>query len=129
MGTWVATTHTPTPLGVIFHNTELNHLGYALDRESVPLCKHGYSNETEEIDCFRRNNFLFIWDRRDFVVRPDIITRFVSSFLFHNSTTNCDEMQKHATENDFVLYNAYCSHGGGVENEFSTEHYYRKTGG
>ncbi|KAL7459862.1 hypothetical protein ACHAWC_011868 [Mediolabrus comicus] len=28
-GEWVATTDTPTPLGIIYHNTELNHLGYS----------------------------------------------------------------------------------------------------
>lgn len=121
-GEWVATTDTPTPLGIIYHNTELNHLGYPLDRHSVPLCQH--VNKTEERDCFlaQRPKQLFLWDSRNFEVSPDVVTRFVSSFLLQNST-DCDEMERNANVNDFVLYNAYCSHDGN-ENEFHTEHYY-----
>ena len=38
-GKWVQTKNGPTPLGVIFHNTNLNHVGFSLDRGSVPLCR------------------------------------------------------------------------------------------
>jgi hypothetical protein len=121
-GEWVATTDTPTPLGIIYHNTELNHLGYPLDRHSVPLCRH--VNKTEERDCFlaQRPKQLFLWDSRNFEVSPDVVARFVSSFLLQNST-DCDEMERNANVSDFVLYNAYCSHDGN-ENELHTEHYY-----
>eukprot|EP00985_Skeletonema_marinoi_P008770 scaffold4015_cov200-Skeletonema_marinoi.AAC.1 len=125
-GEWVASTSAPTPVGVMFHNTDLNHLGYALDRDSVPLCKHvSPVNQTEEMECFRveqKQNKTFSWDRRSFEVDSDVVTKFISSILLQNST-NCDSMKIHASENDFVLYNAYCSRG--VEDEFSTEHYYR----
>lgn len=123
-GGWVAKTSSPTPVGIMFHNTDLNHLGYALDRDSVPLCKH--VNETDEIECFKseqKQNKTMRWDRRDFEVKPDVVTKFISSFLLQNST-NCDSMKARATENDFVLYNAYCTRG--VESEFSTKHYYQK---
>ena len=124
-GSWVARTSSPTPLGVIFHNTELNHLGYALDRDSVPLCKH-IVNKTKEIECFRakqEHNKTFMWDRRNFEVGVDVVTKFVSSFLLQNNA-KCDSMKTRAVGNEFVLYNAYCSRG--IENKFSTEHYYRK---
>jgi hypothetical protein len=122
-GGWVATTDTPTPLGIIYHNTELNHLGYPLDRHSVPLCQH--VNKSEERDCFlaQRPKQLFLWDSRNFEVSPDVVTRFVSSFLLPNST-DCNEMERNANVNDFVLYNAYCSHGAVENDEFHTEHYY-----
>eukprot|EP00985_Skeletonema_marinoi_P008775 scaffold4015_cov200-Skeletonema_marinoi.AAC.6 len=122
-GAWVARTNSPTPLGIIFHNTDLNHLGYALDRDSVPLCRH--VNKTDETDCFKaklKRGRSFSYDQRNFEVDSDVVTTFISSILLQNST-NCDSMKTRAAENDFVLYNAYCSHG--AENEFSTEHYYR----
>jgi len=121
-GKWVAKTNAPTPVGVMFHNTDLNHIGYALDRDSVPLCKH--VNKTEETECFQAEDWklAFRWDRRDFEVDSNVVTNLVSSFLLRNNT-NCDSMKTRATENDFVLYNAYCSRG--VEKEFSTGHYYR----
>jgi len=120
-GTWAATTDAPTPLGIIYHNTELNHLGYALDRHSVPLCVREDRNETKETECLKRD-YSFRWDSRNFEVSPDVVTRFISSFLLQRSSV-CDEMHRLATENDFVLYNAYCSHGNNAKNK--TEHYYR----
>jgi len=122
-GAWAARTDSPTPLGIIFHNTNLNHLGYALDRDSVPLCRH--VNKTDETDCFKAKltrGRSFSYDQRNFEVDSDVVTTFISSILLQNST-NCDSMKTRAAENDFVLYNAYCSHG--AENEFSTEHYYK----
>ena len=51
-GAWVATIHCPTPLGIIFSKTQLNHVGYPLDRESVPLCTHvDRSDEVAERLC------------------------------------------------------------------------------
>ena len=125
-GAWVATTSAPTPVGVMFHNTDLNHLGHSLDRDSVPLCKH--VNKTDETECFKakaNRGRRFSWDRRNFEVEPDVVTKFISSMLIRNST-NCDDMKARSSENDFVLYNAYCSHGDENVHVFSTEHYYRK---
>ena len=64
-GDWVATTSAPTPVGEMFHNTDLNHLGYSLDRDSVPLCKHVI--EEDEKECFRaeqREKKNFLWNGR-----------------------------------------------------------------
>lgn len=40
IGGWVASTSAPTSLGVLYHNTDINHYGYALERNSTPLCSH-----------------------------------------------------------------------------------------
>ena len=122
-GGWVATTDVPTPVGIMFYNTDLNHLGYALGRASVPLCKD-VKNQTELKDCLAKDDPVWRWDRRNFDVEPDVITKLISSFVLQNST-HCESMKRSAVENDFVLYNAYCSNN--VENEFSTQHYYRES--
>jgi hypothetical protein len=52
-GSWVQTRHIPTPLGIIFHNTDLYHSGYSLERDSVPMCEDaGEVGSEEEKDCF-----------------------------------------------------------------------------
>jgi len=51
-GDWVSWTSRPTPLGVIFHNTDLNHFGYKLGRCSVPICEN--ATRDEERECFER---------------------------------------------------------------------------
>eukprot|EP00986_Skeletonema_menzelii_P012064 scaffold6449_cov148-Skeletonema_menzelii.AAC.4 len=112
-GEWTATTDRPTPLGEIFHGTNLHHLGFRLGRESVPMCEHlGWSdrglkaclmNETNE------NNIKFDWSNRDFNVDVNMISKFIASFLLKD-IPNCSRMYKRAEEN-FVIYNTYCSKG------------------
>ena len=51
-GDWVTWTSSPTPLGIVFHNTDLNHFGYKLGRCSVPLCE-GVPEEKEQ-ECFEK---------------------------------------------------------------------------
>lgn len=131
MGDWVATVDRPTPLGIIFHNTDLNHVGYALDRDSVPLCLHvDRSDETHERDCLMNTtngmSKKFRWDIRDFAVRPKVIEDFISSFLLQEESTNsmlCDDKQQRAVEKNFVFYNAYCRQDLNSR-EYHAEHYY-----
>jgi len=119
---WAVRTDHPTPMGTIFHDTDLHHLGFVLDRGSVPLCNENRTwDEEQEKKCFQEHNNEFRWDRRNFNVRPSIITKFISSFLLVNNT-HCDSIQTRASESGFVLYNTFCSRG----NETSTEHYYMK---
>jgi len=69
-GKWVQTRHGPTPLGVIFHNTNLQHaflclssthtVGYLLNRSSVPMCEG--VNEGAEQQCFMKQRKKFIWE-------------------------------------------------------------------
>lgn len=63
-GDWVKTTQHPTPLGIIFHNSQLNHYGYSLGRNSTILCPHVAADV--EKDCFmsEKNEWKFTWDNR-----------------------------------------------------------------
>ena len=111
-GKWTNTKHRPTPLGIIFHNTELNHVGYGLDRESVPLCLHVDRKDKElEEQCFmnKTNNMIskFQWATRDFDVPPQVVGDFISIFLLSDNSL-CDDFRERAEEKDFVLYNVLC---------------------
>ena len=125
-GDWVRTKTKPTPLGVIFHNTQLQHLGYPLGRKSVTLCLDVDPDDQEaERDCFMNksngNIEKFRVHDRDFNVRTEIVTDFISSFLLARSLT-CDEMQARASSQNYVLYNAYCRESPG--SKFRLKHYY-----
>jgi hypothetical protein len=73
-GDWVRVTHEPTPLGVIWEGTDLNHLGYRLPHESVPLCIDDFTQK-----CFRCARFNF--QKTDVKVPPDIVKETISNFL------------------------------------------------
>lgn len=125
---WAANTHAPTPMGNVFIDSDLHHLGYCLGRESVPLCEHvDKADEVLDEACLTNKTSgvpkQFVWDVRDFNVDVGIVKKFISSFLLQNST-NCDEMQKRGKENRFILYNVFCSHAN--ESEYSAEHYYQE---
>ncbi|KAL3811807.1 hypothetical protein ACHAXA_006787 [Cyclostephanos tholiformis] len=71
LGGWTASTDGPTPLGEIFHNTDINHYGYSLSRESTPLCSHVdimYEEGTRLCLTNQENEGRFNWDVRDFIV-------------------------------------------------------------
>ncbi|KAL3766502.1 LOW QUALITY PROTEIN: hypothetical protein ACHAW5_001171 [Stephanodiscus triporus] len=106
-GGWVATTHVPTPLGVIFHNTDLNHLGYSLDRSSVPLCE-GVPKDQEK-QCFMSQKKKFIWENRDFTVESSAILRYIDKFVLfvREKDRTCDEL-KDTLDKKFVMYNIWC---------------------
>ena len=108
-GSWVQSRHTPTPLGIIFHNTDLNHLGYSLTRDSVPMCEGiGEVGSDEEKDCFlgKKNKMKFIWESRDFNVKIDIILQYIKQFILSRSI-DCSEM-RNALDGRFVQYNVWC---------------------
>lgn len=125
-GKWVQTRHTPTvsdlcdwsvsflflmlscqPLGIIFHNTDLYHLGFSLDRDSVPLCEDEVGSE-EEKECFisKNNRMKFIWENRDFNVKSDTVIQFIEhSILSHNY--DCSNITG-TLDAKFVQYNVWC---------------------
>lgn len=126
-GNWVQWTNRPTPLGIIYHKTDLNHFGYKLDRNSVPLCFNVTETDTEGLrECFMSPGHLrrFQWATRSFTVPPDVVGSFISSFVLGNESI-CTKMQMKAELNDFVLYNAYCRPKE-EDNEFRVEHYFRE---
>ena len=49
-GKWAAITDEPTCVGVIWDNTDINHLGYKLGRDSVPLCLETMNTTDQELD-------------------------------------------------------------------------------
>jgi hypothetical protein len=118
-GGWARLTHEPTPLGIIWANTDLNHLGYRLPRESVPLC---FDNFTQE--CFDHAEFNF--QESDVEVPPDIVMKSISRFLQPKRSTmiGCRRWKKQAGTS-FVLYNVQCADKG--KNETVSPHsFYRE---
>ena len=129
-GSWTASTDYPTPIGIIYHNTEINHYGFALGRESVPLCLHLMEESEMLEDCLTNDENLakFNWDVRDFTVPIKVIEEFVSKILLNDgNATTCEEMKNASEESNFVLFNAYCRRGAN-QSKFATEHYYRSQG-
>ncbi|KAL7489659.1 hypothetical protein ACHAW6_015347 [Cyclotella cf. meneghiniana] len=122
-GWWVQTRHTPTPLGIIFHNSDLNHVGYSLGRDSVPLCNGvGEVGSQEEKECFLKgkNRKAFIWESRDFVVKPDVIIQYIEQFLLRmqEEPLECNDVQK-ALDEQFVFYNVWCATTGSADDKIS----------
>lgn len=106
-GKWVQTTHLPTPLGVIFHNTDLNHAGYSLDRSSVPLCED--VDESEERTCFMRQRKKFIWENRNFNLASKAVLDYIKNVVLfgREKKRTCKEVKENLPQN-FVLYNIWC---------------------
>ena len=109
-GRWVQTTHEPTPLGIIFHNSDLNHLGYSLGRDSVPLCEESAEGSAEEQTCLLANKKRFLWENRDFTVDPGAVVNYVERFVMHQRAgrRTCDDLEGAVDEERFVLYNVHC---------------------
>ena len=125
----MAKTSTPTPMGDVFRDTDIHHLGYCLGRNSVPLCEHVDTANVElDWQCLignKTNKEKYMWDVRDFNVDVDIVSSFVSTFVLQNNTL-CDEMQKRSKENKFILYNAFCTNTTNAsESEYSPRQYYQ----
>lgn len=108
-GKWVQTKHGPTPLGVIFHNTDLNHVGFSLNRTSVPLCLDAVGEEDEK-NCFLKQRKKFIWENRDFLVDSDAILQYIEKVVVfaRDKLRSCEEMVGQLDDR-FVMYNIWCS--------------------
>ena len=134
-GDWTQITGAPTPLGIIYHNTNLNHVGYSLDRSSVPLCEHTLNEE----ECFTNTTsngvygttaFQFQWDNRNFVVEPDVILHFVTNFVLPmKNPYPCKKLLENQSDR-FTLYNVWCqvdAENGAAANasELQLRHFYR----
>jgi hypothetical protein len=104
-----------TPIGAILTDTDLNHVGYPLQRQSAPYCK-GLQG-TAETKCWKDHP----WDGRDFEGRTDSIVDAVTMF-FVSSTQSCAEYQKMAADN-YVLYNIQCKTDGN-DNVPSPQHFF-----
>ena len=84
-----------------------SHLGYSLDRNSVPLCQGVVEEELQ--NCFMKQKKKFIWDNRDFVVASESILKYIQNFVMFGTGRNrtCDEMET-SLDKRFVMYNIWC---------------------
>jgi hypothetical protein len=124
-GNWVARRKAPTPLGIIYHNTDLNHVGYSLDRTSTDLCVGvGEVGSEEEKECFLKRRKVFLWDNRDFNVEPDVVMQYIEKLVLFMRDDDlgilCKEV-KDSLDDRFVLYNIWCKEGNSI---LSVSHYY-----
>jgi len=134
-GAWTQSRDGPTPLGIIYHNTDLNHYGYSLDRESVPLCKHVSEEQEEECFMSSENKDRFVWANSNFNVSPDTVVQFISHLLLldNKKDRKCENLMDGLSEK-YVLYNVWCeskerkdgnhAHIGNMT--LSLHHYYDK---
>lgn len=123
-GSWVKTTHKPTPLGIIFDETDLNHVGYPLERDSAPYC---HENETSTLSKDRRQCWRETenrWDVRNFLVSPQTVERIIRKFIVEELTLCSDFVEKAGDE--IVLYNVNCKES--VDKPKRPRHYYWKRG-
>jgi hypothetical protein len=127
-GSWTRVMHEPTPLGAIFHETELNHIGYPLGRDSAPYCEDKIG-ETEHRVCLDR----VVWTDRDYLVKAEIVQDMITKLLPLNSTfdvvaspLSCDEWQRRAGNRTYVLYSVNCKDNTKniTDPDASIHHYY-----
>jgi hypothetical protein len=124
MGHWTRTVHEPTPVGVMFHQTGLNHAGYRIPIEHTPYCHHNVSDE----HCWSEN----MWDNRDFTLTAPVLTQMLDAFFSPapaapDATTGsapsgpspptavprlCSDLQDRSN-GTFVLYNVHCADQAG----------------
>lgn len=82
MGHWTRTVHEPTPVGVMFHQTGLNHAGYQIPLELTPYCHHDLSDEV----CWKAN----MWDGRDFTLTAPVLTQMLDAFFPPSPTAEAE---------------------------------------
>lgn len=131
-GNWVTRRDAPTPLGIIYHNSDLNHAGYSLDRTSTDLCVGvGEVGSEAEKNCFLKQRKMFTWDNRDFNVEPDVIIQYIEKLVLFMRDDEmgklCSEVKDRLDER-FVLYNIWCKKEVGEKTALSVSHYYAEKG-
>ena len=118
----------------MFHNTDLNHYGYSLNRNSVHFCENTTSDPLLDEECLRSND-KFAWDKRDFRVEPTVVVRFIQKFVSRDNKRSCRDLHFESSE-EFVLYNIWCydyeeevpasSLASRHDLQLVTRHFYRK---
>ena len=117
VGSWTRTTDAPTPLGVIYHNTDLNHIGYPLNQTSLTdNCSKASLDEVNE--CYGKGPR---WDNRDFRVAAYVVTEAVRRFHSNETSTLCQNWQNKSA-GEYVLYSINCRDS--PDEEIFPHHYY-----
>jgi hypothetical protein len=115
-GSWTTWADRATPVGMMFTDTDLNHIGHPLQRSgSVDTC-HG---ENYKGRCY--HEYENHWGNRDFIVEYDVIRDIVQKFYVEKPKTCTD--YENISEDEYVLYNIQCM----AENttEIEIRHFYR----
>lgn len=117
VGRWTTWASRPTPLGVLFSETDLVHVGVPLRRESsIDSC----DNEDDLRGCFRRTQNQ--WSNRQFEVDPHFVMEELVHPLIIKKKEFCDEWLAAGGEN-VVFYNVPCNDN--QTSQASIQHYYR----
>lgn len=104
-GRWTRQTHSPTPLGRIFDNTDLNHVGLPLQRQHSPYC---LDRPISDLDCWRNVR----WGARDFIVDANTLERILQHTVLAEPAPErqmCQEFREKIDPNFLVLYNVNCA--------------------
>lgn len=77
----------------------------------------GEVGSEEEKECFitKKNRMSFIWENRDFTVKPDVILQYIEHFILASSK-ECNEMTS-ALDGGFVKYNIWCQTDDGAADD------------
>jgi len=117
VGQWTRTTDSPTPLGVIYHKTDLNHIGYPLDQTSLTDdCSKAPPSELNK--CY---GYGHMWDNRNFLASPSVVTEAVLRFHSKETSTLCQDWQNKSA-GEYVLYSVNCRDAPGKE--ITPHHFY-----
>ena len=86
-----------------------SHLGYSLDRSSVPLCE-GVPEKALQT-CFMSQRKKFIWENRDFRVGIEPMMQYIEQFVLftRKKERTCEELKESSLDPRFVMYNVWCS--------------------
>jgi hypothetical protein len=125
-GSWTAWGHRPTPLGILFTGTDLNHIGYPLRRKhSVDNCNDARKVHDDQYlkRCFGKH--IHRWDNRDFQIDEGLLDDVIQRFLMIPPAPpliSCQDFVHKAADN-YILYNVNCIPEG--ETEIKVQHYYK----
>jgi hypothetical protein len=121
VGRWTRVTNQPTPLGIIFQGTDLNHIGYVLKSTSDTDCKDipPVLNETEYMACYKKGGRFYT---KNFLATTDEVMEAIRRFsLPRNSKalSSCEywKKQSESTGDDFAFYNVNCAENVTKEGE------------
>jgi hypothetical protein len=130
---WARRTDISTPIGSMFFNSDLIHVGYALERSSAPqLCAHDDDDDSnitmgsvQDDECLYRltetNRDVVWWGTRDFTVPWTLVQAFIQQFMlpeplkpdlcrdFLNIQRNPLQIEEQQQRpQSFTLYNVNC---------------------
>jgi hypothetical protein len=122
LGQWTRTTKNPTPIGVAYHGTDLNHIGYVMKRESLTDCKN-ITIRTKMEKCFLKIS----WADRDFTADIAEVLEPIRRFHLSRELSSCEywKNQSESTRGDFAFYNVNCAETSG---EKLSPHYFGMQG-